>query len=131
MLKRKLLQNDKGFTLVEIIAVLVILGILAVLAVSRYIDLEQNARQKVFSTVINEINTREFLTWSDQKISGSGYVSDVKIFDAMNYDVDPNFAWNPGDPTISGGTLNFKGESLTLSRKVSTKDQPPIWKLAP
>jgi len=127
MLKRILLQNNKGFTLVEIIAVLVILGILAVLAVSRYIDLEKNARQKVFSTVINEINAREFLTWSDHKISGSGYVSDVKIFGAINYSVDPNFAWNTGDPTISGGTLNFKGESFTLSRAASTNQIPAVW----
>jgi MSHA pilin protein MshA len=40
MLKRKLLQNDKGFTRVEIIAVLVILGILAAVAATRYVDLE-------------------------------------------------------------------------------------------
>jgi len=129
MPKRKLLQNDKGFTLVEIIAVLIILGILAVLAVSRYVDLEQNARKNVFSTVLNEINAREFLTWSDQKISGSGYVSDAKIFGEMNYDVDPNWAWNPGDPTISGGTLNFKGESFTLSRATSTNQIPAVWNL--
>ena len=129
MPKRKLLQNDKGFTLVEIIAVLIILGILAVLAVSRYVDLEQKARKNVFSTVLNEINAREFLTWSDQKISGSGYVSDAKIFGEMNYDVDPNWAWNPGDPTISGGTLNFKGESFTLSRATSTNQIPAVWNL--
>ena len=129
MPKRKLLQNDKGFTLVEIIAVLIILGILAVLAVSRYVDLEQKARKNVFSTVLNEINAREFLAWSDQKISGSGYVSDAKIFGEMNYDVDPNWAWNPGDPTISGGTLNFKGESFTLSRATSTNQIPAVWNL--
>ena len=115
--------------MVEIIAVLIILGILAVLAVSRYVDLEQNARKNVFSTVLNEINAREFLTWSDQKISGSGYVSDAKIFGEMNYDVDPNWAWNPGDPTISGGTLNFKGESFTLSRATSTNQIPAVWNL--
>ena len=127
MPKRKLLQNDKGFTLVEIIAVLVILGILAVLAVPRYIDLEQNAKKKAFSTAINEINAREFLTWSDHKISGSGYVSDAKIFGEMNYDVDPNFVWNAGDPTVTGGTLAFKGESFTLSRSASTTEVPAIW----
>lgn len=129
MLKRKLLQNHDGFTLVEIIAVLVILGILAVLAVPRFIDLEQKAKQKAFKTVLTEINAREFLTWSDHKISTSGYVSDAKVFGAMNYAVDPNYAWNPGDPTETGGTIDFKGESYTLSRTASTNENPAIWEL--
>jgi len=127
MSKQKILIDNKGFTLVEIIAVLVILGILAVLAVPRYIDLEQNARQKAFNTVVTEINAREFLTWSDAKISNSGYVDDASIFGTMNYDVDPNFVWNAGDPNISGGTLNFKGESFTLSRAASTNQIPAVW----
>jgi prepilin-type N-terminal cleavage/methylation domain-containing protein len=125
--KLKMNFGDDGFTLVEIIAVLVILGILAVLAVPRYIDIEQNARQKTFNTALTEINAREFLTWSDSKISDSGYVSDAKIFGAMNYTVDPNFVWNAGDPTISGGTLDFKGQSFTLSRAASTNQIPAVW----
>lgn len=127
MLNRKLLQNDDGFTLVEIIAVLVILGILAAFAVTRYFDLEQRAKQKAFNTVITEINAREFLTWSDEKISTSGYVSDAKIFGKMNYTVDPNYAWNPGDPTVTGGILIFKGEAFTLSRTASSRETPAIW----
>ena len=127
MLEREKLTNNKGFTLVEIIAVLVILGILAAFAVTRYVDLEQKARQTAFNTVITEINAREFLTWSDEKISSSGYVSDVKIFGKINYSVDPNYAWNPGDPTITGGTLVFKGESFDLSRTASTIAIPANW----
>ena len=131
MRKSKPFHNDKGFTLVEIIAVLIILGILATIAVTRYIDLEQNARQKAFNTVINEINARENLTWSDHKISGSGFVSDTKIFDEINYSVDPNHAWNPGDPTVNGGTIVFKGESFALSRTAATSTQPAVWEQRP
>jgi len=45
MLKTKL-KNQKGFTLMEIIAVLVILGILAAVAVPKYIDLQDESRKR-------------------------------------------------------------------------------------
>jgi len=128
MFKRKLLHTDKGFTLVEIIAVLVILGVLASFAVSRYVDLEQNAKHKAVNAIIAEINARESLTWLDYKISTSGYLSDAKIFGGIDYNVNPDYFWNPGDPTASGGTLVFKGESFTISRMASSKIQPAVWR---
>jgi prepilin-type N-terminal cleavage/methylation domain-containing protein len=129
MSKLKRLQNDTGFTLIEIIAVLVILAILASLAVPRYVDLEENAKHNAIYTAISEINARESLTWANQKISTSGFVSDAKIFGAINPNLKPNYTWNSGSPTISGGTLSFKGESFTLSRSASSYLKPAVWKL--
>jgi len=128
MFKQKLFRNESGFTLIEIIAVLVILGVLAALAVPRYVDLENNAKLKAIDTVTSEINARESLTWANNKISTSGFVSDVKIFGEINFVFDPNYTWNSGDPKPSGGTLQFKGESFTLSRTASTYLKPAVWK---
>ena len=111
----------------EIIAVLIILGILAAVAGPRYISFEANARRKAFNKGINELNALENLEWSDNKISESGYISDVKIYGAINYDIGKDYTWNSGDPTLTGGTVLFKGESIALSRTSSTTIQPAIW----
>jgi prepilin-type N-terminal cleavage/methylation domain-containing protein len=128
MRKRNLLLNDTGFTLIEIIAVLVILGVLAAVAVPRYVDLENNARQRAIGTAVSEINARETLTWADHKISTSGFVSDSRIFGEIDYDLDPSYTWNSGAPSESGGTINFKGESFTLSRTASSQLNPAVWR---
>ncbi|WP_321495008.1 prepilin-type N-terminal cleavage/methylation domain-containing protein [uncultured Desulfobacter sp.] len=43
---KNVLKNEQGFTLIEIIAVLVILGVLAAVAVPKYLDLMDDAKKK-------------------------------------------------------------------------------------
>ena len=49
---KKLMRNNKGFTLVEVIAVLVILGILAAVAIPKFFDMQETAREKAIAAAI-------------------------------------------------------------------------------
>jgi len=55
---RKIVRNQKGFTLVEIIAVLVILGILAAFAIPKYFNLQDDAKNKAVQGAIAEGKAR-------------------------------------------------------------------------
>ncbi|MDY0131579.1 MAG: prepilin-type N-terminal cleavage/methylation domain-containing protein [Desulforegulaceae bacterium] len=50
--KRNFINNQGGFTLIEIIATLVILGILAAVAVPKFVDLQTEAREKAVEAAL-------------------------------------------------------------------------------
>jgi len=73
------LQNQKSFTSVEIIAVLIILNILATVTIPSFIDLEENAKQRAIDSAILELNGQENLVWVKLKFSATGYENDAQL----------------------------------------------------
>jgi len=118
MKTKRLLRNEEGFTLIEIIAVLVILGILAAVAVPKYFDLQTKAREKAIYTAVSEIKVRINQHFASRLLQGDTFSqitfnsSDIGLDIGPDFDV-PSASWNY---TAGVGTLSFvviypKGEA--------------------
>lgn len=58
MKKKCPLKNEKGFTLIEIIAVIIIMGILAAVAVPRFFSMQEDAKRAALNGGLSEAAAR-------------------------------------------------------------------------
>jgi prepilin-type N-terminal cleavage/methylation domain-containing protein len=124
-------ENNNGFTLIEVISVLVIISVLGSMLIPRFLEIDTTSKQRAIDVGISELNGRETLTWALVKISRSGYQSDQNVWDQLKLDpgtdLGDDYDW-PTIPGIGGGTLRFKREiSVPLTRAASSIEIPGKW----
>jgi prepilin-type N-terminal cleavage/methylation domain-containing protein len=128
MLKRIYSKNQKGFTLLEMMSVLVIMGVMLSVAIKKYDLLSDTAITTALKSGIRELNTRETLVWTRTKLSDSGWTDDAEVFDEVDKKLGPGYSWDTGEPDITGGTLYYKSQPVVLTRTESTENSVGIWK---
>jgi prepilin-type N-terminal cleavage/methylation domain-containing protein len=123
MSSKFILQNPNGFTLIELMAIMVIIGVLGAVGFSKADAISGTAIQRVFEDTLSELNSRERVTWTNAKLSDSGWVDDRNIFSQIDFNLGSGYQWSPmPDPT--GGRLHFRSQAISLQRTPST---PTSW----
>ena len=127
---KSLLKNKKGFTLIEIMAVLVIMGVMGSIAVHKINVISGTAEDRALETGIAELNVRETMIWTNAKFATGGWISggDAAVWAVMftNRHLGSEYSWT-ADPSATDGTLSFKSRSFDLTRTVSTNTMSGRW----
>ena len=129
---RSFIKNSQGFTLIEIMAVLVIMGVMGSVMVSKINDISGTADMRALDTGIAELNGREMLSWTNAKFepggwSGNGDDGGVWAVMVLNTDLGSEYSWAPNPPNDSGATLSFGSQSIPLNRVASTNIAAARW----
>jgi len=115
-----MLRTERGFTLIEIIAVLAILGIIAAVAVPKYIDMIEQSRISAAQTAIAEVKTQCSNYYASQMLSGNGTTSLGSVQGSVGASPYLGPDYNVSTATAASGilitVLSVKGNSLSTAQ---------------
>jgi MSHA pilin protein MshB len=115
------LQKQKGFTLIELVVVIVILGVLAATAAPKFIDLTDDAEEAVFLGIsaafksgVNQVHIAWLIRGKNQAVQDFIEISDP----LAGGDLSVNSAGYPADTRGTSLTLNSENDCLDVWRAV-------------
>lgn len=110
--------NQQGFTLIELVVVIVLLGILAVTAAPRFINLQDDARTATIDGVRAAMNSASALIHSKSLIAGNNNeaagVGVEVIIDAVGTAANINFGYPTDVAADWTNLLNLNGDDFTI-----------------
>ena len=112
------IRNQKAFTLLEIVVVLIILGILLAVAIPKFFHIPEDAAESSLKTAVVELNARENLAWGRWKADKVDYtVNDIKS-NLQEFTVS--------DDNTQISSYSYKRKAV-VSRTPPTGDTPGRW----
>lgn len=66
-----MLNNSKGFTLIELVIVIAIIGILSAVAIPKFINLSSNAQTSATNAIAGALSSANHINYSARKVSSS------------------------------------------------------------
>lgn len=98
-------SNQAGFTLIELIIVIVILGILAVTASPKFLDIQGDARKSTLQGVAGSLKGAANIVYSKALVAGEALTADKVL--TSNASITVDFGYPQADPTTIKAILDL------------------------
>src|SRR5574344_1761954 len=119
-----ILMNKKGFTLVELLGVIVLLGLVAVIIFPKITEIIQNQKQKLHDKQISNIEkvSYSWLTDNISTVRTDGYIKDKDIIDPLTNEDLTGCVIIRWDNNANGYQYNYDSTCSTTSVPLSCFD---------
>ncbi len=120
-------RRNAGFTLVELIAVIVVLAILSGIAFPKYLDYSARAKSAALQGVLGGVRTGIAQYFADQSVAGTAAYPTLTQLTTRGTVLQEDFPANPynGLTTVSAATST---EAAAGTRTVTTGNAASGWK---
>ena len=115
------LRDSKGFTLIELMIVVVIIGILAALAIPRFTQASARAKEKEADGILKQIYTLQ----QAYKANSGHFTSGFDTLQTVGWETPTGLKWYsvPSSPAWSSGSIcmsKISGNTGYNDRKIDT-----------
>jgi len=137
----RILKNNKGFTLIELVIIIILIGMLAAIAIPRYVDLRDQALRASAQATLDAGRAAVSLDFADQVLNQGSYTytigagttagnvfaaADVTALEtelASSPNYPPSGPYNfPAEPSTGGGFQWY----LVTAGSATAPVQPPV-----